>query len=85
VNARTGISEFEERFEIEMLRGAYDTIGGLIIHLMGRVPRIGEEVEYEGLIMKIAAGDEKRIVTIQVTRRSEDPVGALAAASETTQ
>jgi magnesium and cobalt transporter len=85
VNARAGISELEEWFGIEVLRGAYDTVGGLIIHLMGRVPKVGEEIEYEGLSMKITAGDEKRIVTIEISRPCEDAVEAMAALPESTQ
>jgi magnesium and cobalt transporter len=71
VNAWANIFDFEERFEIEMPHEGYDTIGGFVTHLCGRVPRKGEEVRFGGLVMKVVAGDEKRVTRVLVT--SEDP------------
>jgi len=72
VNARANIEDFEERFGVAVPRGGYDTLGGFVIHLLGKVPRKGEQVEYEGLALKVVGGDEKRITRFRVTPRAGD-------------
>lgn len=71
-SARTNIDDFEERFQVEIPRNGYDTIGGFIIHLMGKVPSRGEEMDYKGLRIRIHGGDRKSISRIVVTTTSED-------------
>jgi CBS domain containing-hemolysin-like protein len=71
VKARVGLDDFEDRFGISVPREGYDTLGGFIIHLLGKVPRKGEEILYEGFRMRIVGGDEKRITRVLVA-----PAGA---------
>jgi magnesium and cobalt transporter len=66
VNARVPLDDFEKRFEISLPRGGYDTLGGFIIHLMGRVPRSGEELLYGDLKLRIHGGDQKRVSRVRV-------------------
>jgi magnesium and cobalt transporter len=66
VSARVGVDDFEERFGVSLPRGGYDTLGGFIIHAMGKVPTKGEEMVHGGLSMKIAGGDEKRIIRVMI-------------------
>jgi CBS domain containing-hemolysin-like protein len=66
VSARVSVDDFEERFAVSLPRGGYDTLGGFIIHFLGKVPGKGEEMVYGGLSMKIAGGDEKRIIRVMV-------------------
>jgi magnesium and cobalt transporter len=71
VNAWANLDDFEERFEIKVPREGYDTVGGFIIHLLGKVPRKGEEIVFEGLKMKIQAADAKRVARVVVTPSSK--------------
>jgi CBS domain containing-hemolysin-like protein len=75
VNAWANLDDFEEQFQVTMPREGYDTIGGFITHTMGRVPRKGEELTYEGLQMRIHGGDPKKITRILVLKL--DPDAAL--------
>lgn len=68
VSARANLADFEERLGVALPRGGYDTLGGFIIHLLGKVPDVGEEVVYDGLAMKILRGDKKRITRVLVSR-----------------
>ena len=83
VNAWANLDDFEERFGIQVPREGYDTVGGFIIHLLGKVPRKGEEIIFEGLSMKIQAADAKRVSRILVTRPSETELGVVNGVSET--
>jgi CBS domain containing-hemolysin-like protein len=72
VKAWANLDDFEEQFEIEFPREGYDTIGGFIIHHLGKVPSKGEEICYAGLRMGILGGDRKRVTRIVVSRVSPD-------------
>jgi magnesium and cobalt transporter len=78
VDAKVNVHAFEERFGVTLPKEGYDTLGGFIIHLLGRVPKKGEEMNYEGLTMRIQAGDQKRITRILVTPPSEENSSATA-------
>ncbi len=68
VSARANLADFEERFGVQLPRAGYDTLGGFIIHLLGKVPQVGEKVAHEGLALKVLGGDEKRITSVMVSR-----------------
>ncbi len=69
VGALVSLDDFEERFGVSLPRGGYDTVGGFIIHMMGRVPKRGEELAYDGLSIRIHGGDEKRITRMVVRKK----------------
>jgi CBS domain containing-hemolysin-like protein len=73
VNAWANLDDFEERFGVTLPREGFDTLGGFIIHLLGKVPRKGEEIEYEGLRIKIQAGDQKKITRVAVSKPGMEP------------
>jgi CBS domain containing-hemolysin-like protein len=56
---------------------AYDTVGGLIIHRVGRIPLVGTEVEFRGLTLRVLAADSRRVskvlaVGLEDERRVEE-------------
>lgn len=79
VNAWANLDDFEERFEVTLPREGYDTLGGFIINLLGKVPRKGEAIEYGGLRIKIQAGDQKRITRVAVSRLGAEPSSQIPA------
>ncbi len=66
VDARANVDELEEYFKIEIPKDNFETVGGLIVHLMGRVPEAGEEVLYRGLQIVIQESDQKKVSKIKV-------------------
>jgi len=72
INARANLDDFEEHFGVKLPREGFDTLGGFIIHLMGKVPRKGEEITHGGLRLRIQGGDQKRITRVLVTLEVED-------------
>jgi CBS domain containing-hemolysin-like protein len=71
VNAWVNIDDFEEQFGVKFPREGFDTIGGFIIHLLGKVPIKGEKIEYGELEFKIQGGDQKRITRVLVSKCPE--------------
>lgn len=70
VDARLPIEELEEHFGIEIERDKFDTVAGLIFHLTGRIPQIGEEIESEELRMTVLEASERTIKKVRIVRRS---------------
>ena len=67
VPALTKIDEFNGVFGTRFSDDECDTIGGLVLHELGRMPRRGESVEIGGLELKVVRGDRRRIDTLRVT------------------
>ena len=67
-DARMPVEDLEELFEVEIERDKFDTIGGLIFHLTGKIPAIGDVVEGAGLHLSIIDADERKIIRVCITR-----------------
>ena len=48
MRALTRVEDFNEFFECELSDEEYDTVGGLVMHELGRLPRRGERVDFGG-------------------------------------
>ncbi len=68
VRALTRIDEFNEYFGSELDDDDYDTIGGLVIDQLGRLPRRGESVLFGGFRFKVLQADRRRVHGLEVTR-----------------
>ena len=68
VMALTRIDEFNEFFNTEVSDADYDTVGGLVMHELGRLPRRGEQLDFAGLRFKVLRGDRRRLHTLEVSR-----------------
>jgi len=69
-DARVEIDELEEHFGFELVDDDedIDTIGGLVVHLINRVPQRGELVRHpEGLEIEISDADARRIRRVRIT------------------
>lgn len=70
VDARLSIEELEEHLGIEIEREKFDSVGGLIFHLTGRIPRAGEEIESEALQLTVLEADERKIRRVRIVRKA---------------
>ena len=68
VQALTRIEDFNEYFNCELDDELYDTIGGLVMHELGRLPRRGETLQFEGFEFRVVKADRRRIDSVQVQR-----------------
>ncbi|HSG64363.1 MAG TPA: transporter associated domain-containing protein [Gammaproteobacteria bacterium] len=68
VLALARIEDFNERFGVELSDEEYDTVGGLVMHELGRLPRRGELLEFGGFRFKVLRADRRRIYALEVTR-----------------
>ena len=68
VKAQTSIEDFNEHFGSQFGTDECNTVGGLILHHLGRVPRRKEEITLDGLNFMVLRADRRRLYTLLVTR-----------------
>jgi hemolysin (HlyC) family protein len=73
VDARLPIEELEEFFGIEIEREKFDTVGGLISHITGRIPHAGEEVVTDAIRLVVIDSDDRRIGKVRIARMKAEP------------
>lgn len=71
VDARMPIEELEQFFEIEVEREKFDSVGGLIFYLLGRVPRTGDEVTCSGIRLTVLSAGDRRIGKLRAEKVME--------------
>jgi magnesium and cobalt transporter len=81
VRALTRIEEFNEFFDASLDNRNYDTVGGLVMHELGRLPRKGETLQLGEFHFRVLQADRRRVQSVEVTRSSSSPAdGDVAAA-----
>jgi magnesium and cobalt transporter len=67
VRGVTRLEEFNEYFGVHLLDGDFDTVAGLVMKTLGRLPRRGEAVMLAGLELRVVRVDRRRIDMLRVT------------------
>ena len=69
LDARLEVEKLEAYFNVRLPEGDFESVGGFIIFLIGRIPEIGEKIQFEDLEMTIKSADLRKIDTILLTRQ----------------
>lgn len=72
VRALTTINEFNNFFSVEFSDSEYETIGGLVLHAFGHVPKRNDNIEIEGFHIKILHADERKIKLMRINKLTQD-------------
>lgn len=77
IDGTTDLSEVDRLLDTELPEGDYDTLGGLIIDRLGRIPLQNEHpsVEFEDFVFTVERVEDRRIEKIRVVRKG-GPDGA---------
>lgn len=69
VKALTQIEDFNAAFDTELPDDEYDTVGGLVIAALGRLPKRGETVLAAGFRFNVLRADSRRVYTLIVEKQ----------------
>lgn len=72
VQAVTPVEEFNEVVGTQFSDEEFDTIAGIVIHEMGKIPRQGEEVVLAGWLFRVLRSDTRRILLLEVQPYTEN-------------
>jgi magnesium and cobalt transporter len=72
VDARLEIEKLVEHFNLDVPKGNFESVGGFIISLLGRVPQPHETITHAPLEMTIESADARKIRKVRVRVRKEE-------------
>jgi len=66
VAARTNIDELNEALDWTLPKRDYETIAGLVLSTLGRIPRTGEEFQVPGYTITVLEADNRRVIAVKI-------------------
>ena len=75
VEGGMNVADLGAALGVERPDEAWDTVGGLVLGSLGRLPRVGDRIDLGGLSMTVTVRRGRRIVEVSVERTSEDDAG----------
>jgi putative hemolysin len=88
LDGRVSMDDLRDLFELsdedEPDEEAYDTVGGFVVHRVGRIPLPGAEIPFrDEILLRVEAAEPRRVAKVVASRpRREDEHDAEEAASE---
>jgi CBS domain containing-hemolysin-like protein len=70
VDGGANVTDLGYALGIELPDEAWDTVGGLVLGTLGRLPRVGDRVELDGITIVVTIRRGRRIVEVRVERTS---------------
>jgi CBS domain containing-hemolysin-like protein len=67
VAGRVSVGELNESLDWELPTGDYETVAGLVLATVHRIPFVGEEFQVGPYTFTVLEADERRILTIRIT------------------
>jgi CBS domain containing-hemolysin-like protein len=75
VDARAHIDDVNDKLDIELPADRdFDTVGGFVFSLLGRIPAVGEQFQWEQLRFTVLEADNRKIVRLRI--EAEHPTEA---------
>jgi magnesium and cobalt transporter len=74
LKALTDLADFDQYFSCKFDDADADTIGGIVLHAFGHMPKKGEQVSIDNFEFKIVSADNRRIQVLQLTVPKEHVV-----------
>jgi magnesium and cobalt transporter len=68
VKAVTEIEDFNEHFKSSFSDADFDTVGGVVVHQFGRVPKRGEAVTFDGFKFVVLRADSRKVHSMLVEK-----------------
>ena len=69
VSGKVDIDEVAQRLNVQIAREGFETVGGLLLTHLGRVPTVGERVDIDDLHVEVIDVDRRRVSKVRITRR----------------
>ena len=78
VAARVNIDELNEALDFHLPKQDYETVAGLVLATLGRIPRAGEEFQIPGYTITVMEADARRVAAVKIAPAPAAPTPALA-------
>ena len=54
---------------MEIERDKFDTVAGLIFHLAGRIPAVGDQIEDDQFVFTVTVADQRKVSAVRICRK----------------
>jgi CBS domain containing-hemolysin-like protein len=71
VQAKVDIEDVEQHLKIKLPEGPYESIGGMIIHRLGRIGVEGDSVQIDGIRLIVHTAGRRRIKKVKIIRQDD--------------
>jgi len=78
VSGKLQIDELNAATRLDVPKEAFDTVGGWVLDLFGRVPHKGERKDTDGVVVAVEKVERTRVVEVLVTLPETAPPSAVA-------
>jgi len=82
VSGKLSIDEVNELLDVDLPHEEWDTVGGLMLGLLGAIPTEGQEVRFRNLVFKAERVQGRRIAKVLITRLEEPERSEAEVAAE---
>jgi CBS domain containing-hemolysin-like protein len=72
VDGKTDIGKLNKKLGIKLPEDEFETVGGFVLGLFGRLPAEGDQVRYENLMFTVLRLRKNRISRIRILKYEED-------------
>jgi CBS domain containing-hemolysin-like protein len=78
VAARTNVDELNEALDWSLPKQDYETVAGLVLTTLGRIPRAGEEFQIPGYTITVMESDARRVAAVKIAPSAPASAPTLA-------
>jgi CBS domain containing-hemolysin-like protein len=72
VSGRAGTDVLKQKLGLDVDGKGYDTVSGLVLEALGRVPQVGESIAYRGMTIEVVDAEGHRINKVRFRLRKQD-------------
>jgi putative hemolysin len=76
VAGRTHIDELNEALDWSLPKQDYETVAGLVLATLHRIPRMGEVLQLPGYTITVLEADARRVAAVKIAPTTAPPAGA---------
>ena len=73
VTARTNLEELNEALDWALPKRDYETVAGLVLATLHRIPRRGEEFQVDGYTITVLEADARHVTAVKITPPASGP------------
>jgi putative hemolysin len=70
VSGKVNIDEVAQRLDVEIEREGFETVGGFLMHHVGRVPQVGEKFDIDEVTIEVLDAERRRINKVRIGKRA---------------
>src|SRR5438067_995247 len=78
VDGALGLYELNDLAELDLESPDVSTVGGYVTHLLGHLPKIGEQVKIDGYLVTVSEADNRRVKQLHFKKVSEPAAAATS-------